>query len=304
MPYLTAAREIRSLITEYTTAKTLWIDTEVADYKTRNPRLSLIQVLANPEDMTGNSVYLLDVLDKSDVIADFVERIMVNDAIEKVFHNAGYDVKYLGAKKAKNITCTLEMAKKIPVYLLPLPNYQLKTLATKLCNFHDINKQEQTSDWGKRPLTEEQIEYAYLDCIYLAQVHLQLLELEANLKIDPIREDLSLLTARYIEIEQQQKIIKSEFEHLQERVKQAMLVQNISETSSCKLTSYERKTIKTQFQELVDLVENQGVDLDFTITLTEDIRKNLGVNLEKLTVNVDINTYWKITPKNQEGEEY
>jgi ribonuclease D len=304
MPYLTVAREIRSLITEYTTAKTLWIDTEVADYKTRNPRLSLIQVLANPEDMTGNSVYLLDVLDKSDVIADFVERIMVNDAIEKVFHNAGYDVKYLGAKKAKNITCTLEMAKKIPVYLLPLPNYQLKTLATKLCNFHDINKQEQTSDWGKRPLTEEQIEYAYLDCIYLAQVHLRLLELEANLKIDPIREDLSLLTARYIEIEQQQKIIKSEFEHLQERVKQAMLVQNISETSSCKLTSYERKTIKTQFQELVDLVENQGVDLDFTITLTEDIRKNLGVNLEKLTVNVDINTYWKITPKNQEGEEY
>jgi ribonuclease D len=304
MPYLTVAREIRSLITEYTTAKTLWIDTEVADYKTRNPRLSLIQVLANPEDMTGNSVYLLDVLDKSDVIADFVERIMVNDAIEKVFHNAGYDVKYLGAKKAKNITCTLEMAKKIPVYLLPLPNYQLKTLATKLCNFHDINKQEQTSDWGKRPLTEEQIEYAYLDCIYLAQVHLRLLELEANLKIDPIREDLSLLTARYIEIEQQQKIIKSEFEHLQERVKQAMLVQNISETPSCKLTSYERKTIKTQFQELVDLVENQGVDLDFTITLTEDIRKNLGVNLEKLTVNVDINTYWKITPKNQEGEEY
>ena len=304
MPYLTAAREIRSLITEYTTAKTLWLDTEVADYKTRNPRLSLIQVLANPEDMTGNSVYLLDVLDKSDVIADFVERIMVNDAIEKVFHNAGYDVKYLGAKKAKNITCTLEMAKKIPVYLLPLPNYQLKTLATKLCNFHDINKQEQTSDWGKRPLTEEQIEYAYLDCIYLAQVHLRLLELEANLKIDPIREDLSLLTARYIEIEQQQKILKSEFEHLQERVKQAMLVQNISETSSCKLTSYERKTIKTQFQELVDLVENQGVDLDFTITLTEDIRKNLGVNLEKLTVNVDINTYWKITPKNQEGEEY
>lgn len=304
MPYLTVAREIRSLITEYTTAKTLWIDTEVADYKTRNPRLSLIQVLANPEDMTGNSVYLLDVLDKSDVIADFVERIMVNDAIEKVFHNAGYDVKYLGAKKAKNITCTLEMAKKIPVYLLPLPNYQLKTLATKLCNFHDINKQEQTSDWGKRPLTEEQIEYAYLDCIYLAQVHLRLLELEANLKIDPIREDLSLLTARYIEIEQQQKILKSEFEHLQERVKQAMLVQNISETSSCKLTSYERKTIKTQFQELVDLVENQGVDLDFTITLTEDIRKNLGVNLEKLTVNVDINTYWKITPKNQECEEY
>jgi ribonuclease D len=54
---------------------------------------------------------------------------------------------------------------------------------------------------------------------------------------------------------------------------------------------------------LRDLIENQGIDLDFTITLTEDIRKNLGVNLEKLPVNVDINTYWKITPQKQEQEE-
>ena len=38
------------------------------------------------------------------------------------------------------------------------------------------------------------------------------------------------MTARYREIEQQQKILKSEFEHLQERVKTAMLVQNIPET--------------------------------------------------------------------------
>ncbi|MTJ09582.1 ribonuclease D [Anabaena sp. UHCC 0204] len=303
MPYLTAAGEISSLITEYTQAKILWIDTEVADYQSRYPRLSLIQVLNNPEDMTGNRVYLLDVLDQPDLIADFVERIMTNDAIEKVFHNARYDVKFLGGKKAKNITCTLEKAKKIPAYLLPLPNYQLKTLATELCHFHNIDKKEQNSDWGKRPLSEEQIEYAYFDCIYLAQVYLQLLALETKLNIDPSQENLSLLTARYIEIEQQQKILKSEFEHLQERVKKAMLAQNISETSSCKLSSYERKIIKTQFQELMNLVEIQGIDLDFTITLTEDIRKNLGDNLEKLTVNVDQNTYWKITPNHQESEE-
>jgi len=44
------------------------------------------------------------------------------------------------------------------------------------------------------------------------------------------------------------------------------------------------------------------IPLNFSVHLL--IRRNLGVNLEKLTVNVDINTYWKITPKNQEGEEY
>lgn len=45
MPYLTSAREISAIVAEYTNAKTLWIDTEVADYKSRNPRLSLLQVL-------------------------------------------------------------------------------------------------------------------------------------------------------------------------------------------------------------------------------------------------------------------
>ncbi len=53
----------------------------------------------------------------------------------------------------------------------------------------------------------------------------------------------------------------------------------------------------------IDKIFSRGI-LDFTITLTEDIRKNLGVNLEKLPVNVDINTYWKITPQKQEHEEY
>jgi ribonuclease D len=53
---------------------------------------------------------------------------------------------------------------------------------------------------------------------------------------------------------------------------------------------------------LRDLIENEGIDLDFTINLTEDIRKNLGVNLEKLPVNVDINTYWKITPHEHEED--
>ncbi len=66
MPYLIAAREIRFLITQYSKVKPLWINTEVANYKIRNPKLSLIQVLDNLEDMTGNTVYLLYVLDNSE----------------------------------------------------------------------------------------------------------------------------------------------------------------------------------------------------------------------------------------------
>ncbi|MCC5636745.1 ribonuclease D [Nostoc sp. CHAB 5844] len=301
MPYLTAARDIRNFVAEYTKAKTLWIDTEVADYNSRHPRLSLIQVLDDPDDMSGDRVLLLDVLEQDDVVANFIEQIMINPNIEKVFHNASYDVKFLGNKKAKNITCTLEIAKKIPYYLLPVPNYQLKTLASVLCNFHYIDKQEQTSDWGQRPLTEEQIDYAYLDCIYLAQVHKRLLELQAEGNPEPQTEDLIALNKRYTQIEKQWKLLNSEFEHLQERMKKAMQAQNVSETSSFKLTAYERKTVKTQFSELARLVQTQGLSLDFPVTLTQKLQKDLGENLEQLSVDIDASNAWRLTSKTQEN---
>lgn len=302
MPYLTSPSEIRKIVAEYTKATTLWIDTEVADYKSRRPRLSLIQVLDDPQDMSGDRVYLLDVLDQPDLVREFVDKIMVNPDIEKVFHNSSYDVKFLGNKQAENITCTLDIAKKIPNYLLPLPNYQLKTLATVLCDFNNIDKQEQQSDWGKRPLTEEQIDYAYLDCIYLAQIHSQLLKLQLKVNPDPATEDLIALGARYTQLEQQSKLLQSEFEHLQERVKKAMQVQNVSETSYCKLTSYERKTVKVAFAELARLVETQGIDLDLSITLTQKLQKDLGNNLEHLSVDIDATTAWRLTPKNQASD--
>ncbi|MCC5631466.1 ribonuclease D [Nostoc sphaeroides] len=302
MPYLTSAHEISAIVAEYTNAKMLWIDTEVADYKSRNPRLSLIQVLDNPKDMSGDRVYLLDVLDQPNIIAEFIEEIMINSAIEKVFHNASYDLKLLGNKKAKNITCTLEMAKKIPYYLLPLPNYQLKTIATSLCNFNNIDKQEQTSDWGKRPLTEEQIEYAYLDCIYLAQIHSNLLDLQAQASPDPATEDLISLSSTYSQLEQQYKLLNSEFEHLQERMKKAMQAQNISETAYYKLTSYERTTIKATFTELARLAQSEGINLDFPITLTQKLQKDLGQNLEQLSVDIEKTTSWRLNSKNKESD--
>jgi S-DNA-T family DNA segregation ATPase FtsK/SpoIIIE len=61
--YLTQAADIRSAIGKLALAKILWLDTETADYNTPKPRVSLIQVLAEPGDLTGDRVYILDVLD-------------------------------------------------------------------------------------------------------------------------------------------------------------------------------------------------------------------------------------------------
>ncbi|MCG6136052.1 MAG: PD-(D/E)XK nuclease family protein [Nostoc sp. LLA-1] len=177
MHYLTQATKIRELISELTFCKTLWLDTEVADCTTSHSRLSLIQILAGPKDSIGSSAYILDVLDKHDLAEYFINQIMHNPNIQKVFHNASFDIRYLGGKLASNVTCTLQLARKITRQRLEVSNLKLKTLAAELCHFTNVDAEEGRSDWGKRPLSQKQLQYAAMDTVYLAAVHRHLLEI-------------------------------------------------------------------------------------------------------------------------------
>lgn len=302
MPYLTSSHEIHTVITELSTSSRLWVDTEVADYQTKKPRLSLIQVLAEPQDQTGDCVYLLDVLDQPQFVSQFVDSIMVNSNIEKVFHNAKYDLKFIGKEQAQNVTCTLEMSRKIPYYLLPVANFKLKTLALHLGNFSKIDKQEQSSDWGQRPLTQKQLDYAKMDLIYLVQVHQGLLQLSQYDHPNPATEDLTALTNRYKEIEHQWKMLDSEITHLRTRIKNGMQAKNISENESFKLSESERKTFKIAFSELAQFVQNQALEFDFPVTLTQALRKQLGDAVEQLSLQIEKTATSRLTIKSSEEE--
>ncbi len=297
MFYLTELKEIEEAIALFSTANILWVDTEVADYKTRKPRLSLIQVSADRGDLKGDRVYILDVLDSPEKADIFIKKIMADAEIEKVFHNAKYDVNFLGKKAAKNITCTLEIAKKLPYYILPLPNLTLKTLATKLGNCSNISKEEQGSDWGQRPLTEKQLEYAKMDPVYVAKIHGSLLEILEKNKLDSQEEDLSQLTQRYREIENQWKLLDSEKKALEERIKKAMLAGEIKETVAFKLSSYERTSKKVAFAKLANFVTSMGLEFDFPVTLTQQLQQELGDALNQLPVEVEKTAVWRLTFK-------
>ncbi len=175
MHYLTHPNHIRTAIDSWSTAKVLWVDTEIADWQTPNPRLSLIQVLAQPDDRTGCESYVLDVLQQLDAAQYFIQRIMFNPAIEKVFHNASFDLRYLGQHQAQNVSCTLKLARRIGKASLRTSNLKLKTLAAELCQFTDVDAESQSSDWGQRALTPNQLHYAAMDVVYLAAVHRALL---------------------------------------------------------------------------------------------------------------------------------
>ncbi|NET02172.1 MAG: cell division protein FtsK [Sphaerospermopsis sp. SIO1G1] len=186
MHYLTKDAEIYQQIDQISQFKTLWIDTEVADWNTPYPRLSIIQVLADYTDLTGASAFIFDVLDKPDLIDYFINQIMVKSAIAKVFHNSGFDVKYLGKNLAQNIICTYQLSRKITREKLQVSKLKLKTLAVELCDFSDVDAEEGTSDWGKRPLSQKQLNYAAMDTVYLAAVHRRLLEISQSEAINDI----------------------------------------------------------------------------------------------------------------------
>jgi S-DNA-T family DNA segregation ATPase FtsK/SpoIIIE len=175
--YLSHPDDIQRAIAHLSTYPILWLDTETAQWWTSSPSISLIQALANPRDVTGENTYILDVLDQRTLVDLFIDQIMVNPNIEKVFHNASYDLKFLGGKQAENVTCTLQIARKIPLPVLGSTNRKLKTLAAEVCHFPNVDATEQASDWGQRPLSDRQLQYAKMDTVYVAHVHLHLLKL-------------------------------------------------------------------------------------------------------------------------------
>ena len=286
MPYLTVASDIKELIAKFSESRILWIDTEIADYIS-NPKLSLIQVLADSKDLTGDATFLLDVLDQPELVKYFIDQIMVNSNIEKVMHNANYDIRFLGNDDAQNVTCTLNMARKIPYYILPLPDRKLKTLVENICNIGYVDKTEQGGDWAKRPLTENQLQYATMDAVYLARVHRHLLEIIDKCYPDPASENLTALGEKYQKIESQWKPLDSEIAEVKDRIKTGMLATKLKDSAYFELSS--SITMKVDFMTLANLTQAERIELHFPVTLTKEIQRQLGTLIEHPSLEIEEN---------------
>jgi ribonuclease D len=54
---------------------------------------------------------------------------------------------------------------------------------------------------------------------------------------------------------------------------------------------------------LTKLALSVGVELDFMVTLTQDIQKRLGEAINKIDVQIEYITSWRMTAKTVEDEE-
>lgn len=294
MPYLRDPDELAAAIAQLSQASQLWLDTETADYKTKKPRLSLIQVLATGENVSPEQVWVLDVLEQPGIVEQFIDMIMANEAIAKICHNAAFDRRFLGKDRAQNLICTLEMSKAIPHHLFPIENHQLKTLTEYFAIAAEVDKTEQGGDWGQRPLTASQLHYASLDVVYLAQVYDHLQPLYQRSHPDPTMEDLEALILRYHQLKPQWDALNAEVKHIEERLKKAMPAQGVESQQGITIQTSRRTTRKVGFGAISAYAQSQNLELDFTVNLTKDTMKKLGNGVTELPIEEQVSTIVKL----------
>jgi ribonuclease D len=149
------------------------VDTETMGLKPERDQLCVVQLSAGD----GNAHIVQ--LDRGTYNAPNLRALMGNQDVLKIFHFARFDVammqRYLGVVTSP-VYCTKVASKLVRTYT---DRHGLKDLARELANV-DMSKQQQSSDWGARDLTEAQLAYAASDVLHLHDIKAVLDEMLAR----------------------------------------------------------------------------------------------------------------------------
>ena len=139
------------------------IDTETLGLKPARDKLCLVQI------STGDGNAVLVQMDRSKYDAPNLKALLANPKILKIFHFARFDVavlkQYLNVDTAP-LFCTKIASKLVRTYT---DRHGLKELVRELLGI-DLNKLQQSSDWGAHSLTDAQKAYAAEDVVYLHEL--------------------------------------------------------------------------------------------------------------------------------------
>ena len=136
------------------------IDTEAMGLNNHRDRLCLVQLSAGDGDahLVQFRPHCYD--------APNLKRLLADPTVLKLFHFARFDVsillQYLGVACAP-IYCTKIASKLSRTYT---DRHGLRELCRELIGV-ELNKQQQSSDWGAETLTQEQLSYAASDVLHL-----------------------------------------------------------------------------------------------------------------------------------------
>ena len=139
------------------------VDSETLGLRPERDPLCLVQL------SSGDGTAHLVQLNRENYNAPNLKRVLSDKKCQKIFHFARFDVAVL--KKYLNIDCEPVYCTKIVSKLVRTytDKHGLKDLCKELINI-DLSKQQQSSNWGAKELTEDQKLYAASDVLYLHQL--------------------------------------------------------------------------------------------------------------------------------------
>jgi ribonuclease D len=149
------------------------VDTETLGLNVIRDRLCLVQLSA------GDGTAHLVQFDGRDYSAPNLKALLTDAAVLKIFHFARFDIavleKNLGVVTTP-IYCTKIVSKLVRTYT---DRHGLKDLVGELTGI-ELSKQQQSSDWAARELSQQQLAYAASDVLHLHAVKAKLDEMLAR----------------------------------------------------------------------------------------------------------------------------
>jgi ribonuclease D len=143
------------------------IDTETLGLLPHRDKLCLVQLSSGD----GN-VHMVQ-MDRSNYYAPNLKALLLDPKITKIFHFARFDVavlkQYLGVDTFP-LYCTKIASKLTRTYT---DRHGLKDLVRELLGI-EMNKLQQSSDWGAHVLSDAQKQYAASDVLYLHELKTRL----------------------------------------------------------------------------------------------------------------------------------
>jgi ribonuclease D len=155
------------------------IDTETMGLRPARDKLCVVQL------STGDGNAHIIQMDRSTYAASRLKALLIDPKVKKLFHFARFDIAtlklHLGVD-TQNIYCTKIASRLTRTYT---DRHGLKDLVRELLGI-ELDKQQQSSDWGAHVLTEQQKKYAGQDVLYLHELKArldQMLEREGRKQI-------------------------------------------------------------------------------------------------------------------------
>jgi ribonuclease D len=177
--------ELKKFCEEIENQDYICVDTEFSRDKTYYPLVCLIQIA------TQDKAILIDPLNKN-IDLSVLDLVMQNPNIVKVFHSAKQDLEILNltfGHLPRNIFDTQVAASFIGMG----DSISYESMVFEFLG-KTIDKTHCLSDWTRRPLSEEQIDYALADVTYLYKIYpLVLAKLKENHRLEWVLEEMDYL---------------------------------------------------------------------------------------------------------------